>query len=119
MPRKAITQPQEFWDAWEAQSKKDGAESLSAWIAERCNAGLEKSVQASLPKRNTTGRPTAVTVFAQRFGSLKPKGQVQILRLASKYLKQSIESLDELLDSWDDLQRSDRLRLEGLVDSLD
>ena len=54
--RKNITQPADWWAAYEAQAKKDG-KSLSAWIGERCNEGLPKSVRKKLSERQPAHRP--------------------------------------------------------------
>ena len=54
--RKNITQPSDWWAAYEAQAKKEG-KSLSAWIGERCNEGLPKSVRKRLSERQPAHRP--------------------------------------------------------------
>jgi len=54
--RKNITQPDDWWSAYEAQAKKEG-KSLSAWMGERCNEGLPNAVRKKLSERQPAHRP--------------------------------------------------------------
>ncbi len=54
--RRNITQPADWWAAWEAQAAKEGLP-LSTWIGERCNEGLSKKAQRQLSERVSRGRP--------------------------------------------------------------
>lgn len=54
--RKNITQPADWWAAWEEAAKKAG-KSLSAWIGDACNARLPKADKVTLGKRNVVGKP--------------------------------------------------------------
>lgn len=55
--RKQITQPQQYWAAWQDAAAKAG-QSLSAWIADKCNEGLSRRVARKLPARQRPGRPS-------------------------------------------------------------
>ena len=54
--RKNITQPSDWWAAYESQATKEG-KSLSAWIGDRCKEGLPKAVQKRLSERQPAHRP--------------------------------------------------------------
>lgn len=61
MPRdektlRKLTQPADWWAAFEAAAAKDGL-SLSEWVGRCCAAGLPESVRRRLPDRRTRGRP--------------------------------------------------------------
>ena len=55
--RSTISQPVEFWSAWKRAAVRDGS-TLSAWIAEQCNAALPDDERNSLPQRKPAHRPT-------------------------------------------------------------
>ena len=52
--RRNLSQPPEYWAAWEATAAKLGM-SLSEWIASVCNAQLPLAVQRKLPERPRHG----------------------------------------------------------------
>ena len=54
--RKNITQPTDWWEAWEAAAKAAG-KSLSKWIGEACNAKLPREQRKELSDRATVGKP--------------------------------------------------------------
>lgn len=54
--RKHITQPSDWWAAFEAQAKAEGA-SLSAWIGEAAKAKLLPKVAKRLSERPAAHRP--------------------------------------------------------------
>lgn len=116
MARKTIYQPQEYLDAWEAQAKNDGTESLSEWIAKNCNAALPEAVRAKLPERPTVGRTSAVLSFRAQFEKLRKIHQDRILAAASKNLKQNLESIIDLLDIWEEIPKTYRSKLQGMVE---
>ena len=57
--RRNITQPDDWWRAWEQQAAADGME-LSAWIGRLINKTLPKAVRESLSVRVAKGRPVKV-----------------------------------------------------------
>lgn len=57
--RKNITQPAEWWAAFESQAKKGGL-TLSEWIGAQCLAALPKSAKKGLPERPAANRPKIV-----------------------------------------------------------
>jgi hypothetical protein len=54
--RKCLTQPPDWWDAFNAEAKKRGM-TLAAWMGDVCVAQLPKRVQASLSERPGAHRP--------------------------------------------------------------
>lgn len=54
--RKNITQPADWWIAFEQQAKAEGL-TLAAWIGERCKAGLPAKVAKKLSARPPANRP--------------------------------------------------------------
>ena len=54
--RKNITQPADWWVAFEAAAEAEGV-SLAEWIGEACKAKLTKRAAAKLSERGTRGRP--------------------------------------------------------------
>lgn len=54
--RKNITQPSDWWDAFEAASDAGGV-SLAEWIGEVCRQRLPASVREQLSERRGPGRP--------------------------------------------------------------
>lgn len=54
--RKNITEPEEWWLAFEAQAKKEGL-TLSEWIGKQCFDALPAKVQKTLPERPPANRP--------------------------------------------------------------
>ncbi len=52
--RLQITQPADWVEAFKVQAEKDGL-SLSAWIGEKCKAGLPKQAQSKLTERQGVG----------------------------------------------------------------
>jgi len=54
--RKNISQPVEWWAAFEAQATREGL-SLSEWVGECCAAYLADSVREKLPERPLPYRP--------------------------------------------------------------
>ena len=54
--RRNITQPADWWPAWERQAAAEGLE-LSAWIGRQCAKRLPKAVRESLSVRAAKGRP--------------------------------------------------------------
>ena len=52
--RKNITQPTDWWVAFEACAKQQG-KNLSEWVGEQCLAGLEKRKASKLSERSGTG----------------------------------------------------------------
>lgn len=54
--RKNISQPADWWAAWEAEAKKAN-QHLSEWIADKCNAALTKRQQSKLSERRGRGQP--------------------------------------------------------------
>lgn len=57
--KKYITQPPDWWQAWQQEAAKQGL-TLSAWIGERCNQGLPPDVLAKLSERPAANRPRKV-----------------------------------------------------------
>jgi len=56
MSRKNISQPPEWWLAFQTEADKHG-QSLSEWIGDCCWANLPKTVAAKLPERPAAHRP--------------------------------------------------------------
>ncbi len=54
--RKNITQPADWWAAFEAQASKDG-QTLAAWLGDCGRANLAKDVAAGLSERPSVGAP--------------------------------------------------------------
>ena len=54
--RRNITQPTDWWAAFEEQAKADG-QSLAAWAGDCMRANLPKSVAAGLSERRSVGAP--------------------------------------------------------------
>ncbi len=54
--RRNITQPADWWDAWEAAAAA-AKQDLSTWIGEKCNRSLTKKVRSALSTRGKRGRP--------------------------------------------------------------
>lgn len=54
--RKNITQPTDWWAAFEAEAKKEGL-TLSEWVGACCVANLPASVARALPERPAANRP--------------------------------------------------------------
>ena len=54
--RKNITQPAEWWDAFDEAARTEG-ESLSEWIGRLCLRGLPKEKKKQLPDRPLPWRP--------------------------------------------------------------
>ena len=54
--RKNITQPADWWVAFEAAAESEGV-SLAEWIGACCVANIPKDVAAKLTERGTRGRP--------------------------------------------------------------
>lgn len=54
--RKNITQPTDWWAAFEAAAEAEGV-SLAEWVGACCKANLPKGVEAKLSERGTRGRP--------------------------------------------------------------
>lgn len=54
--RKNITQPADWWAAFEAAAEAEGV-SLAEWLGECGKANLPKEVAAKLSERGTRGRP--------------------------------------------------------------
>ena len=55
--RKNISQPHDWWLAFEAAARADGR-TLSAWIGECCVECIPDSAQAEMSERLPVGRPT-------------------------------------------------------------
>lgn len=53
--RKNITQPADWWEAFDAAAKREGIP-LSQWMGDACRAALPKKVTSKLSER-TKGRP--------------------------------------------------------------
>lgn len=60
MSRKNISQPPEWWLAFQAEADKHG-QSLSEWMGDCCRSNLPKSVAAQLPDRPAAHRPKGTT----------------------------------------------------------
>lgn len=58
--RKNITQPADWWAAFEEAASKEGL-TLSAWIGEACKARLPVKVAKKLTERPPANRPKKVT----------------------------------------------------------
>jgi len=56
MSRKNISQPAEWWAAFETEASKHG-QTLSEWIGECCLANLPKSIRGTLSERPAAHRP--------------------------------------------------------------
>lgn len=54
--RKNLTQPADWWAAFEAKAKKDGL-TLSEWVGACCVAKLPVSVSDALAERPPANRP--------------------------------------------------------------
>lgn len=54
--RKNITQPSDWWDAFECQAKVEGL-SLSKWVGECCVAFLPEDKARQLTERPAANRP--------------------------------------------------------------
>lgn len=54
--RKNITQPPDWWEAFESEAEKAGV-SLSEWIGEACLSRLPNSVKKKLSERPPANRP--------------------------------------------------------------
>lgn len=54
--RRNITQPADWWAAFEVESKKEGV-SLAEWVGACCVANLPVSVSRALSERPTVGAP--------------------------------------------------------------
>lgn len=54
--RKNITQPPDWWAAWETQAQAEG-KSLSEWVGQACNAKLPPKVAKKLTERPAANRP--------------------------------------------------------------
>ncbi len=55
--RKQISQPDEWWDAFTAQSQRDGYTGVSEWLGAVGVANLDKDLASGLPERAGRGRP--------------------------------------------------------------
>ena len=55
--RRNISQPEEWWAAFEQQAKRDGADSLSKWIGEVCISNLEDDLWETCYERPPAHRP--------------------------------------------------------------
>jgi len=55
--RRNITQPTDWWAAFEQQATADGWSNLSAWVGDCCRANLDKQRQQGLSERPTVGAP--------------------------------------------------------------
>lgn len=58
--RKHITQPADWWAAFQAASEKAG-KTLSEWVGEACKAQLPKRVASKLSERPPAHRPKKET----------------------------------------------------------
>lgn len=56
--KKTISQPEDWWQAWEVQAFKAGLH-LSEWIAEQCNSQVPEKTRAKLSERTPRGRRAA------------------------------------------------------------
>ena len=56
--RKNITQPEEWWIAFEKAAEREGL-TLSQWIGDRLVKSLPKTAQRKLPPRPAAHRPKA------------------------------------------------------------
>ena len=54
--RKNVTQPADWWAAFESQAKADG-QTLSEWAGDCMRANLPKDVAAGLSERPAANRP--------------------------------------------------------------
>ena len=54
--RKNITQPSDWWEAFEKQANAEGM-TLAAWMGLQCTKALPKKVRNELTERATRGRP--------------------------------------------------------------
>ena len=54
--RKTLTQPPDWWAAFEQAAQADGA-TLSEWIGSCCRANLSAAAAASLSSRRPANRP--------------------------------------------------------------
>jgi len=54
--RKNLTQPADWWAAFEAQARKEGM-TLSEWVGWHCRAILPKRTAAKLSERPAAHRP--------------------------------------------------------------
>ena len=54
--RRNITQPADWWAAFEAQAQREGL-TLSEWIGECCRVYLEPGVNSGLSERPPANRP--------------------------------------------------------------
>jgi hypothetical protein len=59
--RKNITQPADWWQAFEAKATEAGV-ALSEWVGLQCAEGLERSVRDGLSKRPGAHRPKKTEV---------------------------------------------------------
>lgn len=53
--KKTITQPEDWWHAWEVEAFKQG-KSISEWMGDCCNAALPKKSRERLSIRGSRGR---------------------------------------------------------------
>jgi len=58
--RRNITQPPDWWDAFEAAAAKEGM-SLAAWLGDAARDKLPARVRRKLSPRRTAGRPRTIT----------------------------------------------------------
>lgn len=58
--RKNITQPADWWLAFEAAAKAEGL-SLSEWIGRACQSAIASRTRRTLSERPSTGRPAGKT----------------------------------------------------------
>ncbi len=54
--RKCISQPQDWWEAFNKAAESDG-KTLAGWMGEICRQQLSKRVQGSLSDRPAAHRP--------------------------------------------------------------
>ena len=54
--RKNITQPADWWVAFEIQAKSEGL-TLSEWIGECCRVYIEPGINSALSERPAANRP--------------------------------------------------------------
>lgn len=55
--RKQISQPPEWWLAFEDQAERDGYTGVSEWLGAVGIANLDKDLAAGLPERTGRGKP--------------------------------------------------------------
>lgn len=53
---KKLTQPEEWWEAFQAQADKQGVP-LAEWMGQQCLKALPAKVRSKLPERPPANRP--------------------------------------------------------------